>query len=87
MKLGTVSLSDPLVDPFFLFNFSLAYMSILHACMSVHHVHESLLRPEESISTTGGGGLELKIVSRHCLGAGNQTQVFLEEHLVSALTC
>lgn len=41
MKSGTVSFGDPLVDPFFsFFNFSLVYMSILHACMSVHHVHE-----------------------------------------------
>lgn len=53
----------------------------MHACLCTMCM-KSLLRPGGGV-----GGLELKIVSSHCLGAGNQTQVFLEEHLVSALTC
>lgn len=43
MKSGTVSLSDPLVVLFyflnFFFYFSLVYVSILHASMSIHHMH------------------------------------------------
>lgn len=62
--------------------FSFMCVDVLLSCRSVHHVCAVPGRPEECV---GSEELELQIVGRHQVGAGNRTQDLLQT--ASDLNC